>query len=99
MFLLLFGAIREKESDGPVTEIAVGVLGLAIVVLLIGSKSKAIVFDGMFIDDAFGRFMKVLALAGSLVTLLMGQSFLARERIDKFEYPILIILSTLARCC
>ena len=95
LFLLLFGALRGRDSDGPVTEIAVGILALAIVFLLIGSKSKAIVFDGMFVDDAFGRFMKVLALVGSLVTLLMGQSFLARERIDKFEYPILVLLSTL----
>ena len=95
LFLLLFGAIRGKESDGPITEIAVSILGLAIVILLIGTKTRGVVFDGAFIDDAFGRFMKVVALAGSLVTLIMGQGFLARERIDKFEYPILIILATL----
>jgi NADH-quinone oxidoreductase subunit N len=95
LFLLLFGAIRGKESDGPVTEIAIGVLGLAIVVILLNAHAKAIVFDGAFIDDGFGRFMKVLTLVGSIVTLLMGQSFLAREKIDKFEYPILVILSTL----
>ena len=95
LFLLLFGAIRGKENDGPATEIAVGILGAAILALLLGSHSKAVVFDGAFIDDAFGRFMKVLALVGSVVTLLMGQSFLAREKIDKFEYPILVILSTL----
>ena len=92
--LLMFGAIRTKESDGIATEIAVGILGLAIVVLLIGSKSRAIVFDGAFVDDAFGRFMKVLALLGSMVTLLMGQVFMRRERINKFEYPVLVILST-----
>ena len=95
LFLLLFGAIRGKESDGPVTEIAVGILGLAIVVILLDSKTHAIIYDGMFVDDAFGRFMKVLTLVGSLATLLMGQRFLAREKIDKFEYPILVILSTL----
>ena len=95
LFLLLFGAIRGKENDGPVTEIAVGVLGAAILAILLGSHAKAIVFEGAFIDDAFGRYMKVLALVGAVVTLLMGQSFLAREKIDKFEYPILVILSTL----
>ena len=95
LFLLLFGALRGKETDGPVTEIAVGVLGLAIVVILLNGKTHAIVYDGMFIDDAFGRFMKVLTLIGSLVTLLMGQRFLAQEKIDKFEYPILVMLSTL----
>ena len=95
LFLLLFGALRGKESDGPVTEIAIGVLGLAIIVILLNGRTHAVVYDGMFVDDAFGRFMKVLTLFGSLVTLLMGQRFLAREKIDKFEYPILVILSTL----
>ncbi len=93
--LLLFGAVRTKESGSAATELAVGVLGLAVVALLIGSKSRAIVFDGAFVDDAFGRFMKVLALLGSMVTLLMGQVFMRRERINKFEYPVLVILSTL----
>jgi NADH-quinone oxidoreductase subunit N len=95
LLLVLFCAIRGKDSDGPATEIAVGLLGAAILAILLGTKTEAIVFDGAFIDDAFGRFMKVLTLGGALVTLVMGQDFLARERIDKFEFPILVLLSTL----
>ncbi|WOJ88469.1 NADH-quinone oxidoreductase subunit NuoN [Methylocapsa polymorpha] len=95
LFLVLFGAIRGKESDGPTTEIAVGLLGAAILAILLGAKTEAVVFDGAFIDDGFGRFMKVLTLLGSLVTLIMGQDFLEREKIAKFEFPILILLSTL----
>jgi len=95
VLLILFGAIRGKESDGPITEIAVGILGLAILVILLGSKTNAVIYDHAFIDDAFGRFMKVLAYLGSLVTLLMAQDFLKRAKIDKFEFPILVLLSTL----
>ena len=95
LVLVLFGALRGKELGGPVTEIAAGLLGLAIVIIFLGSKTTAVVFDGAFIDDGFGRFMKVLTLAGSLVTLIMSQDFLGREKIDKFEFPILILLSTL----
>jgi len=95
LVLVLLGALRGKETGGLVTEIAIGLLGLAIVVIFLGGKGTAIVFNGAFIDDGFGRFMKVLTLAGSLVTLLMSQDFLAREKIDKFEFPILILLSTL----
>jgi NADH-quinone oxidoreductase subunit N len=93
--LVVVGAIRGRESDGPMTELAVGIIGLAILAILLSAKSTAIIFDGAFIDDAFGRFMKILALSGSLVSLIMGQDYLAREKIDKFEFPILIILSTL----
>jgi NADH-quinone oxidoreductase subunit N len=92
--LILVGAIRAKPSDRLVTEIAVGVLGLAILILFDG-RGTATVFDGAFIDDSFGRFMKVLSYAGSLVTLLIAQDFLAREKIDKFEFPVLVLLSTL----
>src|SRR3984893_10546707 len=95
LLLVLLGAIRGKESDGLVTEIAAGLLGAAIVVILLGGKANAIVFDGAFINDGFGRFMKVLTLAGSLVTLVMSRDFLAAEKIDKFEFPILVLLSTL----
>jgi NADH-quinone oxidoreductase subunit N len=93
--LLLLGAIRGKDSDGPITEITAGLLCAAIVVILLSHKTQAVVFDGAVVDDGFGRFMKVLALLGSLTTLVMGQDFLARERIDKFEFPVLILLATL----
>src|SRR3984893_7771976 len=83
LLLVLLGAIRGKESDGVVTEIAASLLGAAIVVILLGGNTNAIVFDGAFINDGFGRFMKVLTLAGSLVTLIMSRDFLAAEKIDK----------------
>jgi NADH-quinone oxidoreductase subunit N len=93
--LVLFGAIRGKDSDSLVTELASGLLAVAIVVILLGTKTDAVVLNGAFIDDSFGRFMKVFTLAGSLVTLVMSQDFLAKEKIDKFEFPILILLATL----
>jgi NADH-quinone oxidoreductase subunit N len=95
LFLVLFGALRGKPSEGPMIEIAVALLGAAILAIVLGAKTTAVIFDGAFIDDAFGRFMKVLVLTGSLVSLIMGQDFLVREKIDKFEFPILVLLSTL----
>jgi len=95
LVLIFAGALRGRDSDGPMTELAVGILGLAILAIVLGTKTTAVLFDNAFIDDAFGRFMKVLVLLGSLVTLLMAQDFLRRARIDKFEFPILILLSTL----
>src|ERR1700752_3645144 len=95
VLLLLIGAIRGKEEDRLLTELSVGILGVAIAVILIGSKTNAVVLDGAFIDDGFGRFMKVLTLGGSLITLVMSQDFLSHEKINKFEFPILVLLSTL----
>jgi NADH-quinone oxidoreductase subunit N len=93
--LVLLGALRGKESDGPMSEIAVAILGAAILAIVLGSPDQGVVFNGAFIDDRFGDFMKVLSLSGSIVVLLMSGDFMRRAGVDKFEYPILIVLATL----
>ena len=95
ILLVLIGAFRGKETDGPITELAIGILGIAILVIFLGNKADAVVFSDAFINDGFARFMKVLALIGSIVTLFMSQDFLRREGMDKFEFPILVLLATL----
>ncbi len=93
--LVLFGALKGDKSASLVTEIAIGLLGLAALSCFFDAKGSTIIFSGAFIDDAFGRFMKVLILGGSMATLMLAGQFLRRENIDKFEFPILVLLSTL----
>jgi NADH-quinone oxidoreductase subunit N len=45
--------------------------------------------------DDFARFMKVLALIGSAVTLIMSGRYLLRTKMDSEEYPVLIMLATI----
>ncbi len=91
--LILVGAIRER-AEFIVTELAVAVLGLALLSLFSGS-ANAVLFGGAFIDDGFGRFAKGLCYIGSIVTLLIAHHFLVQEKINKFEFPVLVLLSTL----
>jgi NADH-quinone oxidoreductase subunit N len=94
--LLLIGAFRGKASDGPMSELAVIVLGLALIVILLSHNwPDGVVFDNAFIDDTFADYMKILALVGSIVTLLMAGDFFRHAGVDKFEFPILIVLATL----
>ena len=51
-------------------------------------------FGGSFVVDPFARFLKLLALTGSAVAILMSLDYLALEKQQRFEYPILILLST-----
>jgi NADH-quinone oxidoreductase subunit N len=96
MVLILIGAWRGERGFGLVDEMSVGLLGLAIVVILLSSKSgNAEVFDGAFVDDAFSRFLKVLTLLGAMVSILMSVDWLQRNGLEKFEFPVLILLSTL----
>jgi NADH-quinone oxidoreductase subunit N len=54
-----------------------------------------VTFEGAFVVDGFARFMKLLTLAGSAFALLLSMDYLERRGIRKFEYAILIVLSTL----
>ena len=93
--LLMLGALRKPAGDWIISECAIVLLGLAALSMLFQVKTSAIIWDGAFIDDSFGRFMKLLALCGSLSSLLLSREFMARERIDFFEFPVLILLATL----
>ncbi len=53
-----------------------------------------VAFGGMFHDDAFARFAKVVILLSGAAILVMGQEYMARRNILRFEYPILIALAT-----
>jgi NADH-quinone oxidoreductase subunit N len=93
--LILVGAFRGARAFGLVNELAAGLLGLAILSLLFGGETQASLFEGAFVDDAFARFVKILTLIGSLVTILMSRDYLQRAKLGNFEFPILVLLSTL----
>ena len=50
-------------------------------------------FNGMYIDDGFARFAKVVILFSAAAVLVMGQEYMARRGILKFEYPVLVALA------
>ncbi len=44
--------------------------------------------------EPYARFLKLLALVGSATAILMSLDYFEREQQNRFEYPILILLST-----
>jgi len=50
-------------------------------------------FGGMIVDDAYARFAKVVILASAAAVLVMGENYMARRDLLRFEYPILIALA------
>ncbi|TWG95436.1 NADH-quinone oxidoreductase subunit N [Mesorhizobium sp. J18] len=94
MALLMIGVFSGERSNTTVTGLAIALfIGVVAWMLLFPAEGAA--FGGAFINDPFARFMKVLTLVGSLVTLVMSVGFAKAEKFDKFEYPVLIILATL----
>lgn len=52
-----------------------------------------IAFSGMFVDDGFSRFSKVVILLAASAVLVMGEGYMSKRGLLRFEYPILITLS------
>jgi NADH-quinone oxidoreductase subunit N len=92
--LLMIGVFSGERASATVTGLAVAVLIAAGAWMLLFT-GDGMAFNGAFVSDGFARFMKFLALVGSAVTLVMSVGFAKAERFDKFEYPVLILLSTL----
>lgn len=61
--------------------------------LLVPAEGHA--FGGAYIADGYGRFMKVLALIGSIITMVMASGQARANNLDKFEFPVLLVLATL----
>src|SRR3982751_4359184 len=95
MVLLMIGAYRGQETTRLVTGLAVCLLVLTGVIELLLPAGKLATFGGSFIVDDFARFLKVLALIGSVVTLVLSAEFLSDPSRRIFEYAILVLLSTL----
>jgi NADH-quinone oxidoreductase subunit N len=95
MALLMLGAYRGQETTKAVTTLAVLLLIATGVLVLALPAGKQVTFGGSFIVDDFARFLKILALIGSAVTLILSTEFLSDPSRRMFEYSILVLLSTL----
>ncbi|TCL09838.1 NADH dehydrogenase subunit N [Shimia isoporae] len=58
-----------------------------------GGEGANVAFGGMFIDDAFSRFAKVAILLSAGAVLVMGQEYMQRRGMLRFEYPLLVALA------
>ncbi len=94
LVLLMIGVFSGERSGTTVTGLAVAVLIIAGLWLVLGT-GEGQAYGGAFVSDAFAKFMKVLALIGSITAMVMTVGHARSEQLDRFEFPVLIVLSTL----
>lgn len=103
MGLLLLGAFQQNSDPTMAIRNSrlaqrLGVVALLLTLLLvatIAAKAKGQSFGGMFVVDGFAVFFKIAILAAASLSLLVSQDYMEKERIARFEYPVLVLLSTL----
>ena len=94
MALLMMGAFRGDRATVPAMRYAVALLVLAGIAIAMMPDEKTVAFGGSFVVDDFARFLKMLAVIGSIGALAMSADFLKPPDRQKFEYPVLILFST-----
>jgi NADH-quinone oxidoreductase subunit N len=95
MVLLLFGAYGGEGKTRIIDVASIVLIVVAGVILVTLPPGKLTTFGGSFIVDDFARYLKVLALIGSAAAILLSLDYVRRERQERFEYSVLVLLATL----
>jgi NADH-quinone oxidoreductase subunit N len=95
MVLLMLGAFRGERSPAVTDVLSIILLVFAGILVILLPAGKLVAFGGSFVVDDFARFLKILAILGSAAAILMSIDYDAREKQQRFEYSVLIVLSTL----
>jgi len=94
MALLMVGAFRGEGSTRLVSWLTVAVLLVDIGLVIATGTERRVALNGLFITDGFAAFMKILVLIGSAASVVMAMAYNEREKIARFEFPVLILLAT-----
>ena len=94
MFLLMLGVFLKKGFN---LIYLLSILSLIFIIALVLNQPKEIVkvFNESYIIDELSIYMKVLTLIFCAFVLLSSKDYLKNNNIDKIEYPIIILSSTL----
>jgi NADH-quinone oxidoreductase subunit N len=95
MLLLMLGAYRDQRVVPVIDAGAIVLLVASGVIICLLPHGKLVSFNGSFVVDDFARFLKILALIGSAAAIVLSIDYAKRENQQRFEYPVLIVLSTL----
>jgi NADH-quinone oxidoreductase subunit N len=95
MAALMFGAFFGQDRVAALVLWATAAVMLALALLIaVSSGGEQMAFGGLLINDAFARFAKVAILISGAAVLLMGQDYMQRQGLMRFEYPVIVALAT-----
>lgn len=91
MVLLMLGAYGGARAGRLVTVLTVLLLVAAAAVAAVAPLGM--VFKGAFVSDPLAVYSKVAVYLLSAVAVVLGEGWLRRTGIARFEYPVLVVLS------
>jgi NADH-quinone oxidoreductase subunit N len=95
IFTILMIGVFLKKSFNIIFNLTSLIIIILIIIILTNSNEEVKIFLDSFSRDAFSNYFKILILLSSLIVLNSSKDFIIDNKLDKFEYPIIILLSIL----
>ena len=95
IFTILMLGVFIKKSFNIIFHLTSLILILTIAIILNNPNHEEKIFLDTFTRDSFSNYFKILILISSLFVLNSSKNFITENKLDKFEYPIIILLSIL----
>ena len=95
IFSILMVGVFIKKSFNLIFNLTSLIIIVTISIILTNPNNKELIFLDSFIRDPFSNYFKILILLSTLFVLNSSKNFIVENKLDKFEYPIIILLSIL----
>ena len=95
IFSLLMIGVFLKNSFNLIFNLSSIIIIITIAIIFNRPNIEEKIFLESFTRDTFSNFFKILILISSLFVLNTSKNYITDKKLDKFEYPIIILLSIL----
>ena len=95
IFFILMVGVFTKKSFNLIFNLTSLIIIVTISIILTNPNNEEKIFLDSFIRDPFSNYFKILILLSTLFVLNSSKNFIIDNKLDKFEYPIIILLSIL----
>ena len=95
IFTILMLGVFIKKSFNIIFNLTSLIIITTIAIIINNPDNEVKIFLESFTRDTFSNYFKILILISSLFVLNSSKNFIIENKLDKFEYPIIILLSIL----
>ena len=95
IFTILMLGVFIKKSFNIIFNLTSLIIVATVMIILSNPDNEVKIFLNSFTRDAFSNYFKILILISSYFVLNSSKNFIIDNKLDKFEYPIIVLMSIL----
>ena len=92
MGILVFGVLNKRDTFQICSMLTVGALLLAAVLVMTATVGSG--FNGLFTNDAFSLFTKLLVLTAAALGVVVSLDYNEHANLRRFEFPVLMLYAS-----